>query len=183
MLISENLTINKKTENKPLSLWWAFKFIKHDQKDYKVYLSGAYYSADNKIIINVNVNRAATRQDLINRIEEINWILLHEVKHFLDADVDGLFNFKSAKISKVLVKNIKDPKTYVNSDVERQNFLISVIKDLELIRKNNPSVSFHQALQQSGNWLRMKTNLVPNKLNKFKSKVATWWNQYNPNQQ
>lgn len=103
---------------------------------------------------------------------EIDKILLHEIKHFLD-DVDNLFMNNKYISSKDMSKYSK----YLSQNKEIDAQLISVLSDLDKIKDDNPFISLETALKQSHTYNNFIDNLTPSKINKYKQKIIYFWSE------
>lgn len=129
-------------------------------------------NTENTIIIAIRADVDYT--EAIKRVDEIRPLLSHEIKHAMDNNDErfGQHNMKS-----YIKHDGTNYKQYVTQVQEIDNFVITVIEDLELIRKRTPDISFADALKQSWWWNHLlKTAFYEyGKINKFKSKLAQYW--------
>lgn len=114
--------------------------------------------------------------EALSRIDEIRPILMHEIKHALDA-----YDSKFSTSDNYINSNGKNYKQYVTQVQEIENFLITVLEDLRILKLKNKNMSLEEALKESFWWNHLYEFALYDykKLNKFKSKLVTFWNKDN----
>jgi hypothetical protein len=110
------------------------------------------------------------KRDLIKYFESDNSDIeiFHEAKHILD-HIDNLYP------NTPYVKPEDNVKKYVSQRRELHNFIISIIRELEFIRKQNPTISYFNAISQSEMYKAVMGKLSPKLQNKVKTKLSYYW--------
>lgn len=135
----------------------------------------AYHASDDRKRhwFGFEINSRVSKGEFLRRIEEMNPLLSHEVKHFLDK-IDGVYEKDGG-----YTDADSDYQKYVRQDKEIAAYLVSMIEELDRIRKSDPDVSFEDALSRSVVWRAIYDRGLKGsrKLNKFKGKLAYFWNK------
>jgi hypothetical protein len=164
----------KKVETKKLTLAW--KLVLDTIYDYesKIPFHNAWYDKVEddfyKICFFMHPVYIRSIRDLKDKIrDQIDFHLYHEVKHILD-EIDGIYTKPK------YIYPSESKSGYLKQDQEFHNFIITVIKELQQFKKEDPSLTFEQALDKSRYYPKIKIHLDKSKLlNKFRSKVADFW--------
>lgn len=130
-------------------------------------------NTENTIVIVIRADVDYT--EAIRRIDEIKPLLSHEIKHAMDNNDE---KYGRNNMASYIMHNGENYKQYVNQVQEISNFVITVVEDIGVIRKRNPDITFADALAQSFWWNHLLDSAIykQSDINKFKSKLAAYWN-------
>ena len=123
--------------------------------------------------ITINTHPRCSIEHMIEYNDFINPILSHEIKHAFDIN-GGMFNGDKKKY----INPDENYKKYVTQIYEIDNYLVSIIEELRIIKDRVKDISFDKALQNCKIWTEIYDVALFDfkKLNKFKSKLAAYWN-------
>lgn len=99
---------------------------------------------------------------------DVDSILLHEIKHILD-DIDSLYDDTK------YITPSKNQKKYYNQYQEKHNYLISIIADIKHLKKENSDYTFGEVVGLSQYYKDVVSFLPQTKVNKLNAKLADFW--------
>lgn len=166
----------KESTTKPITIIWKLvNTVVYDSTS-KIYFENGKtnYIGDDTYVITIYctiINRKQHNTHLLQFIKsDVDIVVSHELKHILDS-VDGLFKFDKKYKPPVMGK-----QQYLMQDQEFHNFVITVIMEIQKFKKEDPTLTFEQALDKSKYYSKIKIHLDNHKLlNKFRSKIADFW--------
>lgn len=171
----ETLPPSKK-EDLEIDVSWNIRYIEEEQKTKlfkKASASYRFYQAHIEVVlIKSGVNHPEFLQEVKDFVDEdLNIILYHEIKHVLDR-----IDKKLTKIAKKIPTeaDILSGK-YQSLDKEIYNFLLSIIGEIEGIKKREPTLSYSEVIKKSKVYDRYVPHMKTSKQNTLKGKLVDFW--------
>lgn len=178
-----NLSIKQKHKNeliKQIDIEIVFNISKKNRY-YKYFCEEAYIKqiSNSAYQLGMAFNQYLGESDkqfigkIINFLEEDSEeYILHELKHILDM-IDEKFDETHVYFLPT-PENIKSGK-YHSQKQEIQNMLISVISDLKKIKKENPDITYSDAVKKSDTYAITFDKLPVSYHNRIKAKLVDFW--------
>jgi hypothetical protein len=176
------VTIPIKTKNPfaaAKNIKWSVKLNKVKQPEF--FTDGGYFDREQeKIVFGLFYDTDKSDEQFLRQFKEhiesgkIDETLKHEIKHYLDK-LDGKFTKDNyVSIDPITASAAKKTK-YVSQNREIESWLISVLSDIEYIKKSNPHFSIQEVFMESKVYNTFMKYLHPSKRNKYKNKIIHFW--------
>lgn len=111
----------------------------------------------------------------LTKNNQLDITLYHEIKHLID-NVENLFEYKHY-FHPTDVTDFKQYQKYISQNEEIDSQLISVLLELDKIKKENKKITLEQALKLSSRYKVFIQYLIPSKLSKYKQKIFYYWRE------
>lgn len=181
-------TFSRYKEKRKKKIFLTWEFIIHEFKTPELFfqkaemsnlvdLSNGNYQA--YLHLHINKGEGISDKKLNEQITELiktrqfEITLVHEIKHLVD-NVEEVFTDKHYFIP-TDVTDFKQYQKYISQNEEIDSQLISVLLELEEIKKKNPKIELEQALEKSTRYEVFVKYLRPSKLSKYKQKIFYYW--------
>ena len=125
---------------------------KSPSQENELFTDGGSYFGDEQFVIKIGVNKEKHIQDLLNNINEVEWILTHELTHIFQNLYD---NYKKTQAYYEKAKDKSGDtfgKWYWTNKLEIEAYTTQINTQLRQIRKENPTITFKSAMLNIRAW-------------------------------